>query len=72
MQILPPSPAPPTQPATTPTFALSISGVPGPTPAAAAAGEELSPTAQQLHSLQPHATVRDPHMSRVDQLEQRI
>jgi len=43
-------------------FALSGSCVPGvgtPAAAAAAAGEGPSPTAQQLHSLQPHSTVRD-------------
>jgi len=51
-------------PTTHSTPALSGSGVPGSgcvgTPAAiAAAGEGPSPAAQQLHSLQPHATVRD-------------
>jgi len=52
-------------PTTQSNFALSGSGtgVPGSgvgIPAvAAAAGEGPSPTAQQLHSLQPHATVRD-------------
>ena len=62
-----PSPLPPELDYCTPTtqsnFALSGSGVPcsgvGTPAVAAAAGEGPSPIAQQLHSLQPHATVRD-------------
>ena len=58
-------------PTTHATLTLSGSGVPGsggvgtPAAAAAAAAEGPSPAAQQLHSLQPHATVRDLTLSRV-------
>ena len=56
---------PPVTPRTGQSYSRSLRywRIPGPglgTIAAAAAGEGPSPIAQQLHSLQPHATVRDP------------